>query len=142
MPSVKKEEIDVTMVVDTSGSMSDDDLRECMSEVLGLLRTFEQVKITLFSCDTMLSRASTISNEFDIETTRLVGGGGTTYRPIFKRIMDKELETKVLIYLGDMYAVFPTLDEVPVGLTTIWIVTKNGDENQIPKFFNYKVKLQ
>jgi len=142
MPSVQKEEIDVCMVVDTSGSMSDIELRECMSEVLGLLRTFEQVKITLFSCDTQLSEASKISSEYDIQTTRLVGGGGTTYRPIFKLIKEHELDTKVLIYLGDMYAEFPSQSEVPVGLTTIFIVTKSGDINAIPDFFKYKVQLK
>jgi predicted metal-dependent peptidase len=141
-PGVEKEEVKVTIVVDTSGSIGEEELRDFMSEVLGLLKQFERVEIELFSCDAYLSKVTKVSTEYDLAATRLQGGGGTDYGPIFRRIRDKNMDTKILVYFGDMYAQFPTQDEVPNGLTTIFVVSKGGDENAIPPFFPYKVKLK
>ena len=144
MPSVKREEINVTICVDTSASITNDELVEFMSEVMGMIRTFENIKINLYSCDTMLSEVTKVGNEYDLQTTRLVGGGGTSYVPIFHEIRDniEYQNTKVLIYFGDMAARFPNEDDVPKGLTTIWVVCKAGSIEAIPEFFPYKVKLE
>jgi predicted metal-dependent peptidase len=141
-PGVEKEEVKVTIVVDTSGSIGEEELRDFMSEVLGLLKQFERVEIELYSCDAYLSKVTKVSSEYDLEATRLQGGGGTDYGPIFRKIRDKNMDTKILVYFGDMYAQFPTQEDVPPGLTTIFVISKNGDENQVPAFFPYKVKLK
>jgi predicted metal-dependent peptidase len=141
-PGVEKEEIKVTVVIDTSGSIGQDELTDFMSEAIGILKQFDRVEMEIFSCDAQLSKASIITNEYDLITTRLQGGGGTDYRPIFHRISKKQMDTKVLIYFGDMEATFPEENEVPIGLNTIWVVCKGGNEDNVPKFFPYVVKLK
>jgi len=141
-PSLLKEMIEVMICVDTSGSINEDDLREFMGEILGLLRSFERVEITLMSCDTQLYQVNKVSNEYDLRASKLVGGGGTSFRPVFKYLREEKKDTKILVYFTDCYGDFPDPDEVPSGLTVIWVVTRDGNPEAIPEYFPYVVQLK
>ena len=51
IPSVEKEMIDVMVAVDTSGSISQHELAEFISEISSICRSFKNVALTVIDCD-------------------------------------------------------------------------------------------
>lgn len=64
--------VKVGVVVDTSASMRDDDLRRALDEVAGMLRT--DAELVFWSCD---AEASAPVRARSLQDLQLVGGGGT-----------------------------------------------------------------
>jgi predicted metal-dependent peptidase len=85
LPRLSSEGLDVIAAIDTSGSISDDELREFVSE-LDALKGQVRARITLLACDNHIAEAApwefepwdTMQLPGDIE-----GGGGTDFRPVF-----------------------------------------------------------
>ena len=81
-PVYMSETINLSIVVDTSGSMGVEEIRRALSEIVGLINT-TKANIALFSCDTETKFSGMYSFEQgdDVdtfcETLELQGGGGT-----------------------------------------------------------------
>jgi len=141
-PSLEKEKVELIACVDTSGSMSSEEVKDGIGELLGILRSFKSVEILLFSCDSRLYDANKVASEYDLRVARLKGGGGTDFRPIFRWIRENRPRAKVLVYFTDAYGVFPLPGEVPSNLTVIWVVSKKGDPSRIPTYFPCVVSMK
>ncbi len=78
-PSMRGPSVIVSIVVDTSGSMSQADLDAAMGEVHGVLRSTGVARkhVRLLSCD---AAATTAQRVRSATTVRLTGGGGTDMR--------------------------------------------------------------
>lgn len=78
-PAMRAPSVVVSVVVDTSGSMSQRDLDAAMSEVRGVLRStgVARDRLTVLSCD---AAATTARRVRSVESVRLTGGGGTDMR--------------------------------------------------------------
>jgi predicted metal-dependent peptidase len=87
----------ITIIVDTSGSMSDDLLGNCLSEVQGVLKSVPVSHITVVAGDTHVGSKSTIRN---INQVKLVGGGGTDMGALVEANVEG---TDVIIVLTDGY---------------------------------------
>lgn len=74
-----KPEVDVA--IDVSGSISDEMLREFLSEVKGIMEQFDDFKINVWSFDTQVQCFQTYGpeNADDIHNYPSVGGGGTMF---------------------------------------------------------------
>jgi predicted metal-dependent peptidase len=66
----------VAVVVDTSGSMSEDALSRALAEISGILRSsgVSRSRLTVLACDTAVHSTQTV---FTSSQVRLAGGGGT-----------------------------------------------------------------
>lgn len=79
---------------DTSGSMSDDDLKNCCNEVLNILQSLskrgvEGYKLTIVECDATVQRVYEVKNinEFAAQTHKgMAGRGGTSFVPAINYI--------------------------------------------------------
>lgn len=84
--------------LDTSGSMSTEDLQECWAQMHKISKTMN-VKMTVIECDTDCQAVYEFdpNKEFEVK-----GRGGTLYQPV----LDKAAELKVdgLVFMGDMGA--------------------------------------
>ena len=130
IPSVYKEALEIAIGVDTSGSMSPDDLRECLSECLGIVKAFSNVKLTVLSCDAKVHTIGEVSTEDDIHELKLQGGGGTDFRPVFEWLEENKPSVRILIFFTDGFGEFPT--DAP-NMKTLWCITERGiDLKQIP----------
>ena len=86
--------VNVVACFDTSGSMSDDDLKNCCNEVLNILYTqskrgAEGFKLTVVECDATVQRVYTVKNmrEFTTQTNKgMAGRGGTYFTPAIEYI--------------------------------------------------------
>jgi len=124
MPSIIKKEINIVIGVDTSGSISEDEYAQFLSEIYFMCKSVENLKATVITCDAAIGDVIEIDNSFDPTFMKGRGYGGTSCKPVFAWIeKEKQNNIKLLVYLTDGYIdAPPTMPTFP----HIWIVTKNG----------------
>lgn len=83
---------DVAVSIDTSGSMTDDMLRDFLSEVKGIMETFEDFKLTLWTFDTQVynPKVFTMNNLDEIMSYDPKGGGGTWFESNWEFMNDPQ----------------------------------------------------
>ena len=133
MPGMKTQEaIDICVMVDMSGSISESQGRDFISEVKGIMETFQDYRIHIGCFDTEVYNMQiyTSDNLEDIAEYKLVGGGGTDFDCFFDYFKKEEIEPKKLVVFTDGY---------PGGswgdanyCDTVWII--HGDRNPNPPF--------
>jgi len=113
--------------IDTSGSMSDDDLKQTLGEIWGLSQQFKSIKMYIMCCDTSLTEPFVIDTRTKnkLMGIKLKGGGGTSFKPVFNWIEKNNIRLDCLIYFTDLYGDFP--DKKPM-YPTYWI-TSTKDVN-------------
>ena len=81
--------VDIVCCFDTSGSMSNDDLKYCFNEVLNILKIYEGANITVIECDAEIQKVYKCKNisEFD---PNAAGRGGTSFIPVIELINGEE----------------------------------------------------
>ena len=125
LPSLRSSQVDVVVVVDTSGSIGHSEINEFMSEV-NSIKGQVCARITLHGCDDHLSEAGPWEYEAWDEFTLpdgLTGGGGTSFLPAFKWLNQVGRRPDLLIYFTDAEGVFPEHEpEYPV----IWLIKGKG----------------
>lgn len=123
IPSNHVKALDVIVAVDTSGSISTDELIDFISEVQGIVATASEYKLTLISCDSRIHDVLEYDNFHPIdykEVKNLRGGGGTDFRPVFDYIEQHRLKPDCLLYMTDGYGKFPSsFQPFPV----LWMMT-------------------
>ena len=77
--------VNVVVAFDTSGSMSDDDLKYCLNEVFNLIKSYEGYKVTIIECDAEIQRVYTAKNMLEVQT-KMRGRGGTSFVPVIEFI--------------------------------------------------------
>ena len=99
-PSMRGPSLRVSIVVDTSGSMSQADLDAAMGEVNGVLRAGGAARehIRLLSCD---AAATTAQRVRSAATIRLTGGGGTDMRIGIDAAEASRPEPHIIVVLTD-----------------------------------------
>jgi predicted metal-dependent peptidase len=100
LPSLLRPVPTVAIVIDTSGSMLDDDLAAALAEVAGVLRGvgIRGNRVSVFSCDAAVGVAQRVSRAEQIE---LQGGGGTDMRVGIAAAMALPQRPDVIVVLTD-----------------------------------------
>lgn len=82
--------VDVAACIDTSGSMTDKMLRDFLSEVKGIMETFDDFTLTLWTFDTKVynPKVFTPANIDDILSYSPDGGGGTLFESNWEFMKD------------------------------------------------------
>ncbi|GAA0899609.1 VWA-like domain-containing protein [Virgisporangium ochraceum] len=112
LPSMQRPSPTVAIVVDTSGSMSDDDLGAALAEVADVPREVgvRGNRVTVLSCDAAVGAVRRIARAEDLE---LVGGGGTDMRVGIAAALAQPVRPHVVIALTDGHTPWP--DEPPAA---------------------------
>jgi predicted metal-dependent peptidase len=104
MPGQKPDEmIDVAVMLDASGSISQDMLRDFLSEIQGIMDSFPSYKIHVATFDTDCYNpaqydSDNLDSMIDYEVS---GGGGTDFDCIFTYLKDQEITPRRLIVFTD-----------------------------------------
>jgi predicted metal-dependent peptidase len=112
---------EIVIAVDTSGSLSGEELAYFNAHINRILETCLPEKVTVLYCD------STIGGEVEYTPDDLplvlkpVGGGGTSFKPVFKWLDSYNGEIECLIYFTDGWGDQNELDEPVVD--TVWLTT-------------------
>jgi predicted metal-dependent peptidase len=124
--------IDIAVYIDMSGSISEKQGKDFLSEVKGIMEAFESYKIHIACFDTEVYNLQQYnSDNLDtIDDYELAGGGGTDFDSIFKHLKDEQIEPKRLVVFTDGYPCGSWGD--PNYCDTVWII--HGDKNPSPPF--------
>lgn len=102
LPSLRSEELPaIVIAVDTSGSVTDEELKQYAGEISGILETWDTT-IHVVYADSKYQGSQVFTREDLPLKLDAKGGGGTDFRPAFKWVENEGLEPAALIYLTDM----------------------------------------
>lgn len=106
LPSLRRPLPVVAIVIDTSGSMGEDDLAEALAEVSGVLREVGVGgnRVTVLACDADMRTASRVASAQEVE---LAGGGGTDMRVGIRSALALPERPGVVIVLTDGFTPWP-----------------------------------
>jgi predicted metal-dependent peptidase len=120
-PSLRSAQINVTVVLDTSGSMMDEELREFVSEI-DAIKAQMRARIVLHACDAQLAADGPWLYEPWEELSlprEFVGGGGTSFIPVFEWLEAQDQSPDLLIYFTDADGEFPACEPL---FPVLWLV--------------------
>lgn len=97
-PALKIKQQKRTLVaIDTSGSVSDEEVLEFFNEIHHMHKTGTQV--TVVECDAVIQRVYDYNGK--LENITVKGRGGTDFEPVFKYLFENRNKFNNLIYLTD-----------------------------------------
>jgi predicted metal-dependent peptidase len=103
---------DIFIAGDTSGSMSQKEISQCLGIVAGVLEQVSPRRLAVIWCDNQVRRVDEVEDVFDLERIQkegTSGGWGTSFVPVFDWIKNNTDETpSALIYFTDGDGDFPT----------------------------------
>ncbi len=131
------EEIDVDIYIDMSGSISNTQGMQFLSEVAGMMDAFDGYNLRVTCFDTRCYNTQEFSSENmeNIEEYELHGGGGTDFDCIFDDLKEAGRVPNRLIVFTDGYP-FGSWGDSDYCDTT-WII--HGDPNPNPPFGTYAI---
>ena len=138
MPGMKPgEQIDVVIGIDTSGSITDKDLKVFLSEIKGIMEAYDEYKITVMGWDTEVHNVGVFNSDNleDIASFEPGGGGGTDPHCVWKYLQDNDIEPKKLIMFTDYCFFGWSPEEVEQYCDTVWII--KGNKSAEPEFGVY-----
>lgn len=105
-PAMRGPSVRVSIVVDTSGSMSQGDLTAAMSEVKGVLRSSGVARehVRVVSCDAQAGTVTRVKRTADVSLT---GGGGTDMRVGIAAAQQARPQPHVVVVLTDGFTPWP-----------------------------------
>jgi predicted metal-dependent peptidase len=126
------EEIDVTVMIDMSGSISSKQGMQFLSEVAGMMEMFDGFRIRVACFDTKVYNMQEFTSENldTVDEYQLHGGGGTDFDCIFDFLKEEAIVPERLIVFTDGYP-FGSWGDADYCDTT-WII--HGDPNPNPPF--------
>ncbi len=121
LPSLRSNQVELVVALDTSGSIQDHEMGEFLAEV-NALKGQMRARITLLACDSALAEGAPWVYEawedFQLPA-RITGGGGTSFLPVFDWVRNQGVCPDLLVYFTDAEGAFP---EHPPQFPVIWLI--------------------
>jgi predicted metal-dependent peptidase len=114
LPSMHGEEINIAMYIDVSGSISDEEIKEALSETYGICEQFSDFTIYLRTFDTHITGSWEL-HPFDPVPQIVNGRGGTNFEEACREA--EKLPVSTVVIFSDLEAPFPKQPLLPV----IWL---------------------
>jgi predicted metal-dependent peptidase len=123
------ETIDIAIGLDMSGSIGDDQARDFLSEVKGIMDEYKDFKIKLWCFDTNVYNEAdfTADTGEDLLSYDIIGGGGTDFDANWRYMKDNDIQPKKFIMFTDGYPFGSWGDEDYCD--TIFIIHGHHDKN-------------
>jgi predicted metal-dependent peptidase len=121
LPSLRSTQVELVVILDSSGSINDTEIEEFVSEV-DALKGQMRARVTLQACDERLSPEGPWVFEpwedFSVPEA-IAGGGGTSFIPPFEWLAGQDRDPDLVVYFTDAEGEFPRqAPHYPV----IWLV--------------------
>lgn len=144
----------VVLAIDTSGSCWGEPLRQFLAETRGIFKGLGSIQFDRFvilQCDERIWKEDSYRSvrefpDFNEETVKCYGSGGTSFVPVFDRISEMQQngeKVECLIYLSDAIGEFP--EKEPENYETFFVIPQTAYEdeesawikNMRPKWVHY-----
>ena len=124
LPALRRPVPAVAVVIDTSGSMSEDLLAEVVAEVEGILRAVGMARdrIHVLACDAEVHKVQRVTSARQVE---LFGGGGTNMGAGIDSALALRPKPSVIVVLTDGYTPWPV--EGPKGTRVVVGMVGSGN---------------
>lgn len=127
--SRRSEKLKLAVVLDTSGSVYED-LPQFFSELCAIVGTFSY-EMHVIQCDAAVHNYDIYDNDCpfpadDPKKFKVLGCGGSDFRPATKLLCDDAVECDVIIFLTDGYITF---DDFPPDKPALIVLTENGNKD-------------
>ena len=119
--------IKAALILDTSGSYLQD-LPKFLAEFKSLVESFGKYEITLIQCDAEVQDVKTydVDTPMEFDKFEAKGGGGSDFRPAFKKLRELGDDFNAVIVFTDGYISMPTY---PPPYPTLFVLTPDADKN-------------
>lgn len=137
LPGVEKDGTGHIVVgVDTSSSVSDDEIKQFIGEINSICEDVVPEKVTVIYCHTNVWAVDEFEADEDF-TVRPRRGGGTEFVPVFEEVERRGIQPKALIYLTDLGCNgYPTTPSYPV----IWGATDRCNTPPFGEVIDVKIE--
>jgi predicted metal-dependent peptidase len=122
LPSLQQPTVEVSVICDTSASVSDELLGAAMGEVDGILRSTGTRSVKVLACDDAVQTVSRVTNGRDVA---LIGGGGTDMAVGIDAAMADRPRPDLLVVLTDGYTPWPT--DAPAATVVVGMLHDGQD---------------
>ena len=121
--------IDICVSIDMSGSIGDDQAKDFLSEIKGIMDEYKDYKIKVWCFDTAVYNEEdfTADGGRDLSEYEVLGGGGTDFMVNWTYMKDNDIQPKKFIMFTDGYAWDSWGD--PDWCETIFIIHSNHNKN-------------
>jgi predicted metal-dependent peptidase len=98
--------IDICVSLDMSGSIGEDQARDFLSEIKGIMDEYQDYRITVWCFDTKVynEQEFTADGGDDLMDYEIIGGGGTDFMCNWDYMKENDIVPKKFIMFTDMYA--------------------------------------
>lgn len=113
--------------IDTSGSVSDQELIKYITEIVGVIEMCKPEKLVIIQHDAIIQQIDEWDMSMDFSSLKVKGRGGTCIAPVFKHLREIDDEIDWMICFTDMgINDYPTVDKAP-EYPVLWAAT--GPDN-------------
>ena len=121
--------IDICVSLDMSGSIGDDQARDFLGEIKGIMDEYKDYNIKLWCFDTKVYNEQDFSADCgeDLMDYDIMGGGGTDFMANWHYMKDNDIQPKKFIMFTDGYAWDSWGD--PDWCDTVFIIHSHHDKN-------------
>jgi len=130
-----KETIDICVAIDMSGSIGDDQAKDFLSEIKGIMQEYQDFKIKVWCFDTSVYNEADYDgysmDEFD--EYEPIGGGGTEFDANWEYMKENDISPKKFIMFTDGYPYGSWGDENYCD--TVFII--HGNDKIVPPWGEY-----
>lgn len=108
----------IAFAIDTSGSMSEDDLKQAIAELEDIRKQFN-ARVYFLDCDAGVYESRWISPYEPLPA--LQGGGGTDFAPVFSHLIENRIQPDYCVMFTDGYGNFG--DDPTQKFDVLWVIT-------------------
>jgi len=132
LPSLRSRHPEISILLDTSASMSEELLGQALAEIDGLMSTvgirFNCLKI--FTCDSVVGKPQRVRRSSDLN---LIGGGGTDLAQGIDAAVQSQPTADLLIIITDGFTPWP--ESLPNGIRAVAVLI-NEDPPATPEWLH------
>jgi predicted metal-dependent peptidase len=108
----------IAFAIDTSGSMSEDDLKQAIAELEDIRKQFN-ARVYFLDCDAGVYESRWISPYEPLPA--LQGGGGTDFAPVFSHLIENRIQPDYCVMFTDGYGNFGS--DPTQKFDVLWVIT-------------------
>ena len=130
-----KDTIDICVSIDMSGSIGDEQAKDFMTEIKGIMQEYQDFSIRVWCFDTQVYNEASFTgyNMDEFEEYEPMGGGGTDFEVNWEYMKDNDINPKKFIMFTDGYPYGSWGDENYCD--TVFII--HGNDKIVPPFGEY-----
>lgn len=126
----------IAVALDISGSISDEEFRQAIKEVLSIVKNYNN-EIIIIECDDEIRRVYKVKSSVDIKD-RINERGGTKFTPVFEYANKNNVN--LVVYFTDGRGE-DKLQAMPKGYKILWVISGRGDKLSLKEPYGAVKKL-